>query len=260
MKTFSWLDVTADRCCPRCLAVMEEENKLTREVHYLRGDEASVRWSCEKCKFVQVGSFNFEGTEVSDLIDNHIMDGIREAKAAERRRLAAPEPIRLKPKPRVLPSFAESPKEYKTDEEALADTFPDAVSQDDLLRTIEAVFPESLESEGRRVDRTLAPVKVTMGQRGLMEGYAVSYLLEGVEVFSITYFSADGIPQDIETDAKKAGIALQSLVRRRTSLPQPRQPTGFQRRAVHIPDMDSGEPVEVVKSRGMPATGEGVRG
>jgi hypothetical protein len=261
MQNFSWMDVTVDHCCPKCLAVMEEQTALTREVRMQSGDIATVRFSCKKCDFVKIGKFDFEGHEASDLVDDHILEGIREAKSKDRA-LPVVQQFRKsqysviqKPTPKLS-----EPKEFKTDDEALAAVYPDAVSQDELLRAIETFFPEQIAYRDKSVDRQISPDKISIGDRGEMLGYVVSYALGEVEIFSNSYFSYDGIPKDIEADAQKPALALQSLVKGHTAALAPRQPRGFGGRAVHIPDMQSGETVEIVKSRGMPAAGEGVRG
>jgi hypothetical protein len=85
---------------------------------------------------------------------------------------------------------------------------------------------------------------------------------EGPDQFDVAsnrYLACDGIPVDIEQDAQNSEKAFESMVRR--PAPAARAPfkPGFKGRAVHIPDIHSPDPVEVVRAKGIPAVGEGVK-
>jgi hypothetical protein len=243
MQEYSWLEVmsAAPPLCPTCAVILEEERPVTRKFRLLREGVGYVLWACSLCGFRKEAEFRYNADEEArDLaVDHAILGKLAEAKRGPRH----PDP------PLDAP-----PREFKTDEEALAAVYPDAIPGVQLYKILDDFWPPSMGSKDLKVERALEKSSIEMGERGAIEEVTVSYSSAGVIVYSRSYQASDGFPSTLDEDLTAAAHALKSSASHPPDNGK-RAPREFPGAGVHVNRY--GRFDGIVVQEGLPSAGPG---
>ena len=236
MREFDYFECSGPRDCLQC-AVIGEYSVLGRELTLLRGNVAKVKFFCSTCGFLMVGVVNVDPQEKTreeqleeEIEASPLTKRPLTVRASELR--AANQALRTH---RPQPAPVEE-KEYSSDDEALHAVYGGMVSEEELQRALEDAFPDPMEFGTTRAERRITPISRRMGARGNMAGFNVAYYVGEQNIEGQAgraggdYMCADGIPLDLDQDAKEAwGTFKNATTRPVETIPiarPPRRPRG----------------------------------